>query len=288
MEHIPVLAEELIEFIRPKSGGIYVDCTLGGGGHTLAILSVCGGCRVIAFEVDPEAVRIALEKLKDYERSVKILKRSYAELEEALEELGLNEVDGIVADLGISSFQVDDPERGFSFRYDSPLDMRMDPSSSLSAWNVVNEYPLEELERVIRDYGEERFYRSIAKSIVKSRPMNTTKELVEAIRRGIPAKARRSRRRHFATRTFQAIRIEVNKELENLKKLLEASEKVLKKGGRIAVISFHSLEDRIVKRFFKNSKILKEVTKKAIVPSEEEVSRNPRSRSAKMRVAERI
>ena len=288
MEHIPVLAEELIEFIRPKSGGIYVDCTLGGGGHTLAILSVCGGCRVIAFEVDPEAVRIALEKLKDYERSVKILKRSYAELEEALEELGLNEVDGIVADLGISSFQVDDPERGFSFRYDSPLDMRMDPSSSLSAWNVVNEYPLEELERVIRDYGEERFYRSIAKSIVKSRPMNTTKELVEAIRRGIPAKARYSRRRHFATKTFQAIRIEVNKELENLKKLLEASEKVLKKGGRIAVISFHSLEDRIVKRFFKNSKILKEVTKKPIVPSEEEVSRNPRSRSAKMRIAERI
>ncbi len=243
---------------------------------------------VIAFDVDPFALREAERKLSMYKRRVKIFRRSYTDLERTLEDLGIQEVDGIVVDLGVSSFQLENADRGFSFKLNGPLDMRMDPTSDLTAWKVVNEYPLEELDRIIRDYGEEKFHRSIAESIIRSRPLNTTGDLVKAVERGIPPKARRTRKRHFATRVFQAIRIEVNKELDNLKKLLEISERVLKRGGRIAVVSFHSLEDRIVKNFFKNSSFLKPVTKKPVVPREEELSENPRARSAKLRVAEHI
>ncbi len=282
------MVAEVVDYIRPRKDGIYVDCTLGGGGHALEILKRCGGCSIVAFDVDPVALKIAEGNLRMFERRVRIFRRSYTALEETLDELGIEEVDGIIADLGVSSFQLDSESRGFSFRYDAPLDMRMDPTSHLTAWNVVNEYPLEKLDRIIRDYGEERFHRSIARSIVASRPVNTTSELVKAIEKGIPSRYRRSRKRHFATRVFQAIRIEVNRELENLKELLRSSERVLKSGGRIAVISFHSLEDRLVKRFFRESNLLRPITKSPVLPSEEEVMRNPRARSAKLRVAERI
>ncbi len=290
LSHTPVLVAELIDLLKPKSGGVYVDCTLGAGGHALAILQACGDCVVIGLDVDPGALELAERRLLMYERSgkVRIFRRSYTELSSVLEELGLEKVDGIVADLGISSMQVADPSRGFSFNLEGPLDMRMDPSSEKTAWKVVNEYPQEKLEEIIREYGEERFARGIAQSIVRSRPINTTLELVEAIRRGIPPGERRKRRRHFATKTFQAIRIEVNNELENVKRLLEQSVDLLKKGGRIVVISFHSLEDRIVKNFFRSSEKLRVITKKPVVPSEEEIRRNPRARSAKLRVAERI
>ena len=288
--HIPVLAAELVDLLNPRSGGIYVDCTLGAGGHTLAILERCGDCFVVGLDVDPDALSLAEERLAMHERSgrVRIFRRSYTELPSILEELGIDEVDGIVADLGVSSIQLDNPSRGFSFNREGPLDMRMDPSQEKTAWNVVNEYPEEKLAWIIHEYGEERFARRIARSIVKSRPINTTLQLVEAIRRAIPPSERRKRKRHFATKTFQAIRIEVNGELENVKKLLESSVDLLKIGGRLAVITFHSLEDRIVKRFFKENEKLRVLTKKPVVPSEEEKRKNPRARSAKLRVAERI
>ena len=286
--HEPVLKAELISTLRPIKNGIYVDCTVGAAGHTLAILQSCGDCFVIGLDVDPNALKIAEERLKMFERSVKLIRESYGRIEDILNRLSVEKVDGIIADLGLSSMQIDDPKRGFSFRFDSPLDMRMDPSKNLTAWNVVNEYPEEKLYKVIKEYGEEPFAKRIAREIVKNRPINTTGELVEIIRKAIPSKSRNRRKRHFATRTFQAIRIEVNKELENLQSLLRASERVLKKGGRIAIISFHSLEDRIVKHFFRKSEHLLPLTKKPITPSKDEIQRNPRSRSAKLRVAERI
>ena len=288
--HIPVLAAELVDLLNPRSGGIYVDCTLGAGGHTLAILERCGDCFVVGLDVDPDALSLAKERLVMYERSgkVRIFRRSYTELPSILRELGIDEVDGIVADLGVSSIQLGNPLRGFSFNREGPLDMRMDPSQEKTAWDVINKYPEEKLAKIIREYGEERFARRIARSIVNSRPINTTLQLVEAIRRAIPPSERRKRKRHFATKTFQAIRIEVNGELENVRKLLESSVDLLKIGGRLAVITFHSLEDRIVKRFFKESEKLKVLTKKPVVPSDEEKRKNPRARSAKLRVAERI
>ena len=288
-EHVPVLLKESVELLNPKPGGIYVDCTLGAGGHTKEILSV-PGTKVVAFDVDDKALSIAKEMLSVFERSGRLHVEwgSYVYLEDTLKSLGINKVDGVIADLGVSSIQIDDPARGFSFRFDSPLDMRMNPKSSLTAWKVVNEYPLEELERILREYGEEPFARRIAREIVKNRPINTTKELVKVISKAIPPNQRRKRRRHFATKTFQAIRIEVNRELENIERLLEILPRVLKSGGRAVFITFHSLEDRMVKRFFKSSKDFKVITKKPIVPSEKEISENPRARSAKLRAAERI
>ena len=288
-EHIPVLSKEILEYINPKENGVYVDCTLGVGGHTLAILKRCKNCTVIAFEIDPLALSIAERKIKEmgFERSVTIFNESYVNLLDGIKKAGFDHVDGIIADLGLSSLQLSDEKRGFSFLKDSPLDMRMDPDGELTAWDIVNEYPESKLYEIIKNYGEEPFARKIARNIVLNRPINTTFELVEIIRKSIPPKSIRSRKRHFATRTFQAIRIEVNQELSNVQKLLESSEKALKPRGRIGVISFHSLEDRIVKRFFRNSKYLKPVTKKPITPSKEEIRSNPRARSAKLRVAER-
>ncbi len=286
--HEPVLTAELINLLSPKKNGIYIDCTVGAAGHILALLEYCGGCFVIGMDVDPVALKIAEERLSMYKRSVKLIRASYANLKSIVRTLGIDKVDGIIADLGLSSIQLDDPDRGFSFRYDSPLDMRMNPDQTLTAWNVVNEYSEEELYRIIKEYGEEKFARRIARQIVKDRPINTTGELVRVIAKAIPPKSRRSRNRHFATKVFQAIRIEVNKELENLKILLESSHQILKSRGRIAIISFHSLEDRMVKNFFRESPHLKVITKKVVVPSEDEIKRNPRSRSARLRVAERV
>ena len=288
--HTPVLVAEVVRFLNVNQDGIYVDCTLGAGGHTLAILKRCGRCRVIGLDVDPDALTIAKERLSVYERSgrVKILRESYVNIASILRSEGIEEVDGLLADLGVSSMHLDNPSRGFSFREEGPLDMRMDPSADKTAYEVVNFYREEDLARIIREYGEERFARRIAREIVRSRPVKTTKELVEAISKAIPPSEKRKRRRHFATKTFQAIRIEVNNELENIKTFLNQAEDVLKIGGRVAVISFHSLEDRIVKNHFRNSERLKVITKKPVTPTEEERRINPRSRSAKLRVAERI
>ncbi|MCD6449158.1 MAG: 16S rRNA (cytosine(1402)-N(4))-methyltransferase RsmH [Thermotogaceae bacterium] len=288
-EHIPVLSDEILYYLGPKGNRVYVDCTLGAGGHTLAILGKCESCFVLAFEVDPIALSVAERKIfwMGYERRVRIFNESYVNLLEKIEEAGFERVDGIIADLGLSSLQLVDVNRGFSYLHDSPLDMRMDPSGNVTAWDVVNRYPEFKLYEIIKKYGEEPFAKKIARNIVLNRPINTTFELVEVIRKSIPPKALRTRKRHFATRTFQAIRIEVNQELANIQKLMEASEKALKPGGRIGVISFHSLEDRIVKNFFRSSKCLKPLTKKPVTPTYEEIRRNPRSRSAKLRVAER-
>jgi len=288
-EHIPVLVREILEHVNLRENGVYVDCTLGTGGHTLAILKRCRGCYVIAFEVDPWALSIAERKIRKmgYQRSVRIFNESYVNLLGGIEKAGFEYVDGIIADLGLSSLQLCDEKRGFSFLKDSPLDMRMNPYGRLTAWDVVNNYPEAKLYEIIKNYGEEPFAKRIARNITLNRPINTTFELVEVIRKSIPSKSLRNRKRHFATRTFQAIRIEVNQELSNLQKLLKSSEKALKPYGRVCVISFHSLEDRIVKKFFRNSIYLKVVTRKPITPTEEEIKRNPRARSAKLRVAER-
>ncbi len=287
--HIPVLVKEALECLNPKSG-VYVDATLGLGGHTEAILKNCDNCLVIAFEIDIEAVGIAKERLDVYERSgrLNIVESSYTNLQEVLSDLGFSAIDGIIADFGVSNLQLSNPSRGFSYKHDAPLDMRMDPTNEFSAWNVVNEYPLEKLEKIIKLYGEEPFAKKIAKKIYESRPINTTRELVGVISKALPEKYKRTRKRHFATKTFQAIRIEVNKELDNIKIFLEQLPSVLKKGGRAVFISFHSLEDRIIKNFLKNSSEFRVITKKPIVPSKEEVSKNPKARSAKLRAAERI
>ncbi len=288
--HTPVLVAEIVRFLNTNRDGIYVDCTLGAGGHALALLEACAGCRIIGLDVDPEALSIAKERLSVYERSgrIKILRESYVNLSSILRSEGIKEVDGILADLGVSSMHLDNPSRGFSFKEEGPLDMRMDPSSEKTAYDVVNIYSERDLARIIGEYGQERFARRIAREIVRSRPINTTKDLVDAVSRAIPFSEKRKRKRHFATKTFQAIRIEVNNELENIKKLLVQVENALKLGGRVAVISFHSLEDRIVKNHFRNSRKLKVITKKPVTPTEREIQINPRSRSAKLRVAERI
>ncbi len=288
--HTPVLVAEVVHFLNIKQDGIYVDCTLGAGGHTLALLERCARCRVIGLDIDPDALSLAKERLSVYERSgrVKILRESYTNITSILRSEGIERVDGLLADLGVSSMHLDNPSRGFSFKKDGPLDMRMNPSADKTAYEVVNFYREEDLARIIREYGQERFAKRIAREIVKSRPIRTTKGLVEAISKAIPSAEKRKRKRHFATKTFQAIRIEVNNELDNIRSLLKQAEDVLEIGGRIAVISFHSLEDRIVKNHFRSSERLKVITKKPVTPTEKERRINPRSRSAKLRVAERI
>ncbi len=288
--HTPVLVAEVVHFLNIKQDGIYVDCTLGAGGHTLALLERCARCRVIGLDIDPDALSLAKERLSVYERSgrVKILRESYTNITSILRSEGIERVDGLLADLGVSSMHLDNPSRGFSFKKDGPLDMRMNPSADKTAYEVVNFYREENLARIIREYGQERFAKRIAREIVKSRPIRTTKGLVEAISKAIPSAEKRKRKRHFATKTFQAIRIEVNNELDNIRSLLKQAEDVLEIGGRIAVISFHSLEDRIVKNHFRSSERLKVITKKPVTPTEKERRINPRSRSAKLRVAERI
>ncbi len=288
--HTPVLVAEVVRFLNPNRDGIYVDCTLGAGGHTLALLERCARCRVIGLDVDPDALSLARERLSVYERSgrIKILRESYTNITSILRSEGIEKVDGLLADLGVSSMHLDNPSRGFSFKEEGPLDMRMNPSADKTAYEVVNFYEEEKIAKIISEYGQERFAKRIAREIVKSRPIRTTKDLVEAVSRAIPPAEKRKRKRHFATKTFQAIRIEVNNELGNIKVLLEQAVDVMKVGGRIAVISFHSLEDRIVKNHFRNSEKLKVITKKPVTPTERERRTNPRSRSAKLRVAERI
>ncbi|AAM24855.1 16S rRNA (cytosine(1402)-N(4))-methyltransferase RsmH [Caldanaerobacter subterraneus] len=304
--HKSVLLKETIEHLNINPEGIYVDGTLGGGGHSEEILKRLTTGKLIAIDRDEEAILAAKERLKDY-KNVIYIKDNFKNIKEILRNLGIEKVDGILLDLGVSSYQLEEVERGFSYMKDAPLDMRMDKTSPFSAYDVVNRYSEKELERVIREYGEEKWASRIAKFIVEERKkgdIKTTSQLVEIIKKAIPASARRTGP-HPAKRTFQAIRIEVNEELKDLDRALEDMVEVLRGKGRIAVITFHSLEDRIVKNTFKKLEnpctcppglpctcgkqpVIKIITKKPILPSKEEVEENPRSRSAKLRVAEKL
>jgi 16S rRNA (cytosine1402-N4)-methyltransferase len=287
--HVPVLLKEAIDFLAVKRGGTYLDATVGLGGHSYEIAKRLGAPgHLIGFDKDPAALERARAKLAglDEPPQITLIHGSFAEVAERIPPASL---DGLMADLGVSSLQLGDAARGFSFQADGPLDMRMNPMSGDTAEQVVNHLDERELADVIYEFGEERRSRRIARAIVRSRPIRTTKQLVEVI--STAARSMKRERIHPATKTFQALRIFVNRELDDLKALLEATPRVLKPGGRVVVISFHSLEDRIVKDAFRDgmkNKYFRLLTKKPQTASEEEIDRNPRSRSAKMRVAERM
>ncbi len=307
--HVSVLLEECIEALSIKPDGIYVDGTLGGAGHSSRIAAELTTGRLIGIDRDPVALEAAGERLKPFADRVALVHSNFDEMDTVLKDLGISGVDGILMDLGVSSPQLDDGKRGFSYMADAPLDMRMDRSAALSAYDVVNSYPELELCRVIYEYGEEKFAGRIARRIVERRedkPIETTLELSGIIENAIPEKNRRTEHKHPAKRTFQAIRIEVNGELSSIAPSIEAGIERLVPGGRAAVITFHSLEDRIVKNTFAdaakgcicppdfpvcvcgiNPKV-RIVSKKPILPSEEELRVNPRARSAKLRVAEKL
>lgn len=302
---------EVLQHLNLKSGSTIVDCTLGGAGHAAKIAeNIAPGGWLVGLDVDNAAINAAINALAPFGQQIKIsiIKASYDSLDQVLTELGTGLIDGILYDIGISSHHVDTGERGFSYQIDGPLDMRFDQTQELTAEKVVNEYSKEELERILREYGEERFAGRIAEFIVekrKVRPIKTTLELVEVIKDAVPAQARR-KGPHPAKRTFQALRIEVNQELKKLESSLEQAIRWLKPGGRIVVISYHSLEDRIVKETFRKWEkpcvcpprapvctcgqvpIARVITRKAVKPGKEEVEKNPRARSAKLRAAERV
>lgn len=288
--HISVLVNECIQYLVTKKDGIYVDCTAGEGGHIKAICEYCEDqAQIVGVDIDHEVLQISEQKLKDHLKNVKLIKAPYQNIDVVLAGLGIEKVDGFLMDLGVSTFQLKAEDRGFSFLKDEPLDMRMDPESEVTAADIVNNYPEEKLRQIIFEYGEEkRFAYKIAKSIVRNRPINTTSELVNAVRKALPNSEVYKRKIHFATKTFQAIRIEVNNELKNLEEALSKFEKLLNKKGRVVIITFHSLEDRIVKNFFKSNDNYNLITSKPLLPSEIELNKNPRSRSAKLRIAEFI
>lgn len=283
MTHIPVLAQELIELLNLQPQGHYLDATLGRGGHTGLILQAFPDIKVTAIDRDLEAIAFCRENLREYgENRLSFWQGNFADYQPFKLKF-----DGIIADLGVSSPQFDQAERGFSFRHCGDLDMRMDQNQTLTAKEIINYWSEKDLADTIYLYGEERLSRRIARKIVENRPFQTTTELADAIASCVPSKYRHGKI-HPATRTFQALRIAVNKELESLEKFLAISPEWLKPEARISIISFHSLEDRIVKNQFKQHPLLKIVTKKPIISSEEEQKINPRSRSAKLRIAERI
>jgi len=307
-KHVTVLLNEAVDILDIKPEGIYVDGTLGGAGHSLEIVKKLTSGKLICFDQDINAISAAKGKLKDFMDKTKLVHSNFENLREELNKLGIESIDGFLVDLGVSSHQLDVPERGFSYMQDAPLDMRMDNNAELSAYDVVNTYSEAELKRVIKDYGEENWSARIAKLIVERRatmPIRTTFELVDAIKAAIPKKMR-DENQHPAKRTFQAIRIEVNRELDVIEKTLLAAVDMMNEGGVLAVITFHSLEDRIVKNVFKklqysctcppefpvcicNSKqVVEIITRKPILPSENEVEMNPRSRSAKLRAARKL
>ncbi|MGO4887882.1 16S rRNA (cytosine(1402)-N(4))-methyltransferase RsmH [Anaerobacillus sp. MEB173] len=307
-EHITVLKEEAVEGLNLKPDGIYVDCTLGGAGHSELILSqLTEGGHLYAFDQDDIALENAKEKLAKYEGNFTLIKSNFRHLVSKLQDHGVTSVDGVLFDLGVSSPQLDEAERGFSYHNDAPLDMRMDQTSSLTAYKIVNEWDYNKLVSIIFRYGEEKFAKQIARKIEAARekkPIETTGELVDIIKEGIPAPARRTGG-HPAKRTFQAIRIAVNDELAAFEEALEGAIEIAKPQGRISVITFHSLEDRMCKTMFKEKSKgpdlppglpvipegyepeLKLITRKPILPGDEEIAVNKRSRSAKLRIAEK-
>ena len=303
--HIPVLLQESVEALDIKPDGIYVDLTLGRGGHSEAIAERIDGGRLFCFDKDKDAIDAATKRLECFGHIITYIKSDFREISDQLKQRDILEVDGILMDLGVSSPQLDNVERGFSYTNEAPLDMRMDRQSAITASDVVNNWEYEDIKRILYEYGEERYAPRIASRIISNRPISTTTQLAEIIREAMPAKALREKQ-HPAKRTFQAIRIAVNDELRALEEALEAGEGILSPGGRIAVITFHSLEDKIVKRFISNKAkscecppdfpvcicgrepSLRPVSRKPILPSEEEITANPRSRSAKLRVAEKL
>lgn len=304
-KHTSVLLQETIENLDIKPEGIYVDGTLGGGGHASQIAArLTGAGRLVGIDQDADAIAAAGKRLEPYKERVTLIRDNYCNMREPLQQIGIDKVNGIVLDLGVSSFQLDNVDRGFSYKYDTMLDMRMDTRQSLSAKEIVNDYSEADLYRIIRDYGEEQFAKNIAKHIAaarKDKPVETTGQLCDIIKAAIPAKMR-AVGGHPAKRTFQAIRIECNRELEVLKDSLDQLIEMLYPGGRICIITFHSLEDRIVKSAFRKNENPctcppdfpvcvcgqvskgKVVTRKPILPSEEEMTANKRAKSAKLRV----
>lgn len=304
MQHTPVLYQEIIHALQPTSQGRYVDGTVGTGGHAYGLLSASSpNGRLLGLDLDPESLQVARKRLEEFGDRAILIRSSYTELRSHLNNLEWDTVDGILLDLGLSSLHLDRPDRGFSFRHAGPLDMRYDPSQQVTAADLVNGLPREELANLIYRYGEERNSRKIADAIVANRPLETTQELASLIARVIGTKPDSI---HPATRTFQALRIAVNNELERLKTVLPIALESLNSGGRLAVIAFHSLEDRIVKRFYRRESQdcicppqlpvcacdheaqLKEISRRPIRPGEREREENPRSRSAKLRVAEKL
>jgi len=304
--HKSVLLEETIEGLNIKPDGIYVDGTLGGGGHSYYIASKLTKGRLIGIDQDKDAINAAGERLKEFEDKVTIVRDNYVNFRKVLDNLNIEKVDGILLDIGVSSYQIDSEERGFTYKYDAPLDMRMDDRNPTTARDIINGYSKEDLTRIIKDYGEDRFAGNIAKHIVEERnkkPIETTGELVEIISNAIPAKYKKNG--HPAKKTFQAIRIELNQELEVLKDSIDGMIDALNPEGRLCIITFHSLEDRIVKQLFKKAENPctcppnfpvcvcgkkskgRVITNKPIVPTEEEIKVNKRSKSSKLRIFEK-
>ncbi|MBS6507663.1 MAG: 16S rRNA (cytosine(1402)-N(4))-methyltransferase RsmH [Paraclostridium bifermentans] len=307
--HVSVLLDECIDNLDIKPDGVYVDCTMGGAGHSKEIVKrLSNDGLFIGFDQDINAINTAKERLSEYSDRVKFVHSNFQNLKNELEKIGVYKVDGVLADLGVSSHQLDEADRGFSYMQDAPLDMRMDIRCSFSAYDVVNTYSEAELSKIIKDYGEDNWAKRIAKFIVEGRKeknIETTGELVEIIKKAIPKKARIDGP-HPAKRTFQAIRIEVNNELGVITEMIDDAASIMNEGGRICIITFHSLEDRIVKNAFRDlatdcicpphipicqcdkEALVKVITRKPILPTDKEIEENPRSRSAKLRVAERI
>ena len=282
--HTPVLVKEVLEALGVVPGGAYIDCTVGEGGHTVAILNAAPDCVVIGLDRDPSALAIAQERLAGFGDRVHLVNASYTTLAEQGHFLEDRPVTGVLLDLGLSSLQVEDGERGFSFLRDGPLDMRFGPDEKFTADDVVNHFAERDLVRLLFEFGEEPRARRIARAIVQRRPIRGTAHLAEVVEGTLGRRGRI----HPATRTFQGIRIEVNQELQALKTALSAAAETLQPRGRLVVISYHSLEDRLVKTTLRESTVLRVLTKKPISPSQEEVAYNPRSRSARMRAAERL
>jgi 16S rRNA (cytosine1402-N4)-methyltransferase len=311
LPHHPVLYHEIIHALLPRRGGFYVDGTVGAGGHAFGLLEASSpDGHLLGLDVDPQALAFSRQRLLAFGTRLVLFQASYVTLQDQVEKLGWHGVDGVLLDLGVSSMQFDTPERGFSFQSEAPLDMRFDPENPLQASDLVNNLPEQELSELLFRYGEEPQARRIAQTIVRVRPLYTTRQLAEAVLRAKSGERRKDKHSyktiHPATRTFQALRIAVNHELEAIEAVLPQAVAVLVSGGRLAVISFHSLEDRLVKQFFRRESqdclcpprqpvctcghkaIIKEVTRRPIQPQPGEIEQNPRSRSAKLRVAEKL
>jgi len=302
--HVPVLPDEVITALQPHSGGYFVDCTVGLGGHAAAILErISPTGRLLGIDADPQTIRISQDKLSDYGEAVTLVNDNFVNLEAICKEYQFHPVDGILFDLGVSSLQLDTAERGFSFHLDAPLNMRFNPEQGLTASDIVNRFSEQELAKLIERYGEERHSRRVARQIVHNRPIATTVQLAHLVEQVLGGKRARI---HPATRTFMALRIAVNSELQNLELALKQTPNLLRPGGRLAVISYHSLEDRIVKQFMRYAAssclcpprtvvcrcghvpTLKLISRKVIKPTSLEIESNPRSRSARLRIAERL